>query len=50
MICLLTGIDNLPPGQDFCNISFGKTRMSLNLGVFDLAKPQKAFAKVLSVL
>lgn len=34
-----------PPGQDFCNISSCKTRMNLNLGVFDLAGPQKALQK-----
>lgn len=45
VICLRTGIDNTPPGQDFCNISSCKTRMNLNLGVFDLAGPQKALQK-----
>lgn len=34
-----------PLGQDFCNTSSHKTRMNLNLGVFDLAGPQKALQK-----
>ena len=39
-----------PCGQDLCNSSFSKTRMNLHLRVFNSAGPQKAFAKVLSVL
>lgn len=39
-----------PCGQDLCNSSFSKRRMNLHLGVFNSAGPQRAFAKVLSVL